>query len=122
MPFTTLGKNKILACCFLGDKAPELYLAAYLKTSIGLEEINGSGYERVALKDLLSIEKDGTLTNKEDIIFPLAKKGWGVIAALCIIDSKGEKFFIEDVKDPTPKISIGKRLRIPQGMLSISLE
>ena len=34
----------------------------------------------------------------------------------------GEKLFIEKVNDPTPKMAVGKRLRILKGMLSVRLQ
>lgn len=119
MSFTDLGKKAILSCCFLGEKSPELYLAVYLKTSTGLEEIKGSGYMRIPLNDALTIDKHGVLSNKEDIVFAIAKKGWGVVSAIGIVNAKGDQFFIQPTIDPTPKVPDGKRLRIPAGMLSI---
>lgn len=105
----------MLQCFFEGKAAPKLYLTAQRRGG----EISGNGYERVALDGKLSY-KDGAITNPEDVLFPIAAGAWGNVLKLAIVDDDGDVIIEEYVKGDA-LVTLGKRLRIPAGMITAKL-
>lgn len=118
MAFSKHGRVQILSTFFLKTKAPALFLAAYRKTTAGVKEVFGGGYERIPCTKL-ALEGDDVV-NSEDILFPVARRDWGEIVAIAIVDEQGEEIAVQDLA-PAPEIPIGKRLRIPAGKLVVKL-
>lgn len=119
MPFTEYGCSVILAHVFAKSKLPDLFLAAYRKTDAGVKEIFGGGYERISFRDVEFAVDGEVASNKNDILFPVARRDWGEVVEVAIVDEKGEEVARESLS--VVDITVGRRLRLPAGKLTIRL-
>lgn len=116
MPFTKHGCSAILSHLFAKKKL-SMFLVAYRATGAGVKEVFGGGYERLPVTDLKFEVANGEAANADDILFGVARRDWGDVVALGIVDEEGEEIAREDLT--SVEVPVGKRLRIPAGKLVI---
>jgi hypothetical protein len=82
-------------------------------------EVLGGAYARQPLENKLDVA-NGKLTNFANIDFAVATADWGTVTSFAIVDEDGNELVREETRDQH-EITVGKRLRVPKGMVEVRL-
>ena len=94
----------------------DIYLALYID---GKELTSDVGYKRQII--VFKNGSDGEVTNKGEIIFPIASKVWGIVNQIALVDVDENILFMAKTSQ-NKKIERGDQLRFEDGGLSIKVD
>lgn len=100
-----------------------VYVALYKSNPTAADtgtEVSGGGYARQQIT--FNASSSGQITNNADVVFPTATASWGTVTHVGIRDaSSGGNLLYYMPLDVQKTIDAGDQLKIPAGMLTISM-
>lgn len=125
--FTNTAENKILDHISLvtswtptSPLKVALYTVAPTETGGGTE-VTGGSYSRTNV--VFSAASNGTISNSNDVVFPVATASWGSVVAAAIYDSASSPVMIWYGPTSSGKIvETGDEYRLPVGSIVLTLD